>query len=219
VEDSPVAQAPVPQVDTSRPHSARMYDYYLGGKNHFAADRELADTVLASTPMARTSARENRGFLGRAVRFLAAEAGIRQFLDIGLPIRRHPGPAPGLRRVRPDGVHRPPARATGSNAGIGMAPPSAPARGRPPRRSASTAAWPARTDPGRGVWRSAGIRALCAPSGNVPAERLQRVIDLLLTVMLASVALRPEYSACSVVKVQDSRSLPELRGCCKCAHQ
>jgi hypothetical protein len=75
--------SPVPQVDTSRPHSARMYDYYLGGKNHFAADRETADKVLASTPMARTSARENRAFLGRAVRFLVAEAGIRQFLDIG----------------------------------------------------------------------------------------------------------------------------------------
>jgi S-adenosyl methyltransferase len=83
VEDSPAAGSPVPQVDTSRPHSARMYDYFLGGKNHFAADREMAAKVLASTPMARTSARENRAFLGRAVRFLAAEAGIRQFLDIG----------------------------------------------------------------------------------------------------------------------------------------
>jgi hypothetical protein len=83
VEDSPAAGFPVPQVDTSRPHSARMYDHFLGGKNHFAADREMAEKVLASTPMARTSARENRAFLGRAVRFLAAEAGIRQFLDIG----------------------------------------------------------------------------------------------------------------------------------------
>jgi hypothetical protein len=60
-----------------------MYDYYLGGKNHFAADRELAEKVLASMPSVRTAARENRAFLGRAVRFLAAEAGIRQFLDIG----------------------------------------------------------------------------------------------------------------------------------------
>ena len=83
VEDSPADGIGVPQVDTSRPHSARMYDYFLGGKNHFAADREAAEKVLASTPMARTSARENRAFLGRAVRFLAAEAGIRQFLDIG----------------------------------------------------------------------------------------------------------------------------------------
>jgi hypothetical protein len=60
-----------------------MYDYFLGGKDHFAADREVAGKVLATTPMARTSARENRAFLGRAVRFLADEAGIRQFLDIG----------------------------------------------------------------------------------------------------------------------------------------
>jgi hypothetical protein len=75
VEDSPVARVPVPQVDVNRPHSARMYDYYLGGKNHFAADRELADRVLADMPSVRTSARENRPFLGRKVRFLAGEAG------------------------------------------------------------------------------------------------------------------------------------------------
>jgi hypothetical protein len=73
----------VPEIDTSRPHSARMYDYFLGGKNHFAADREAAANVLRNSPYARTIARENRAFLGRAVRYLAAEAGIRQFLDIG----------------------------------------------------------------------------------------------------------------------------------------
>jgi S-adenosyl methyltransferase len=78
-----VAGAAPADVDISRPHTARMYDYYLGGKNNFAADRELAEKVLAVVPMARTAARENRAFLGRAVRYLAAEAGIRQFLDIG----------------------------------------------------------------------------------------------------------------------------------------
>jgi S-adenosyl methyltransferase len=72
-----------PEIDTSRPHPARIYDYALGGKNHFAADREVADKVLESWPSARTGARENRAFLGRAVRYLVAEAGIRQFLDIG----------------------------------------------------------------------------------------------------------------------------------------
>jgi hypothetical protein len=61
----------------------RFYDYYLGGKNHFAADRETAAKVLRSTPHPRTFARENRAFLGRVVRYLAVEAGIRQFLDIG----------------------------------------------------------------------------------------------------------------------------------------
>ena len=71
------------EIDTSQPHIARMYDYYLGGKNHFAADRELADKVIAAIPGMRTGPRENREFLGRTVRFLAGEAGIRQFLDIG----------------------------------------------------------------------------------------------------------------------------------------
>jgi hypothetical protein len=76
-------EAAVPGIDTSRPHPARMYDYYLGGKNHFAADRETAERGLAGWQSGRVAARENRAFLGRAVRFLAAEAGIRQFLDIG----------------------------------------------------------------------------------------------------------------------------------------
>jgi S-adenosyl methyltransferase len=72
-----------PEIDTSRPHSARMYDYYLGGKNHFAADRELADRAAQNRPVMRTGPREQRKFLGRVVRYLVAEAGIRQFLDIG----------------------------------------------------------------------------------------------------------------------------------------
>jgi SAM-dependent methyltransferase len=78
LEDIP----PVPEIDVTRPHSARTYDYWLGGKNHFAADRAVADQVITAIPI-RTIARENRKFLGRAVRYLAAEAGIRQFLDIG----------------------------------------------------------------------------------------------------------------------------------------
>jgi hypothetical protein len=60
-----------------------MYDFLLGGKDNFAADREAIAALLQSVPNARTGARENRAFLGRAVRYLAAEAGIRQFLDIG----------------------------------------------------------------------------------------------------------------------------------------
>jgi hypothetical protein len=60
-----------------------MYDYFLGGKNNFAVDRETAENALRSWGTVRTAARENRAFLGRAVRFLVAEAGIRQFLDIG----------------------------------------------------------------------------------------------------------------------------------------
>jgi hypothetical protein len=72
-----------PEIDTSKPHPARTYNYLLGGKDHFAADRETAEKSLASRPEARIGARENRAFLGRAVRYLATEAGIRQFLDIG----------------------------------------------------------------------------------------------------------------------------------------
>src|ERR1700721_2029722 len=72
-----------PEIDTSRPHPARIYDYGLGGKNHFAADREVADKVIESWPSVRTAGRGNRSFLGRTVRDLAAEKGIRQFLDIG----------------------------------------------------------------------------------------------------------------------------------------
>jgi len=74
---------PGPDIDTSRPHPARMYDYYIGGKNHFAADRAVADRALASWPAGRIGLRENRRFLGRVVKYLAAEAGVRQFLDIG----------------------------------------------------------------------------------------------------------------------------------------
>ena len=77
------ADARVADIDTSKPHPARMYDYYIGGKNHFAADREAADKVIAAWPSTRIALRENRKFLGRAVRYLAEEAGIRQFLDIG----------------------------------------------------------------------------------------------------------------------------------------
>ena len=71
------------KIDTTKPHSARIYDYYLGGKDHYAADRETAERAMHSWTSVRTAVRENRAFLGRAVRFLAGEVGIRQFLDIG----------------------------------------------------------------------------------------------------------------------------------------
>src|ERR1700755_1298120 len=70
-------------IDTSRPHPARMYDYFIGGKNNFVAERETAEKKLVAMPGARIGARETRAFLGRAVRYLVEEAGIRQFLDIG----------------------------------------------------------------------------------------------------------------------------------------
>ncbi|HXT93273.1 MAG TPA: SAM-dependent methyltransferase [Trebonia sp.] len=83
MEIFPPTDGPVPEIDPSKPHSARIYDYGLGGKNHFAADRAVAEQVLKNMPQAITVARENRRFLGRAVRYLVAEAGVSQFLDIG----------------------------------------------------------------------------------------------------------------------------------------
>jgi len=74
------------EIDTSVAHPARVYDYWLGGKDNFAADREAAERVLAVTPGLRFRVQANRAFLARAVRFLATEAGIRQFLDIGTGI-------------------------------------------------------------------------------------------------------------------------------------
>jgi S-adenosyl methyltransferase len=65
------------------PSTARLYDYYLGGKDNFPADRELAEQVLRAAPEVREAARANRAFLRRAVRYLVAEAGIRQLIDIG----------------------------------------------------------------------------------------------------------------------------------------
>ena len=72
-----------PEIDVSKPHPARMYDYFLGGKDNFAADRAIATQVLDSWGSVRTAVRENRAFLGRAVKYLASEAGISQFLDLG----------------------------------------------------------------------------------------------------------------------------------------
>jgi hypothetical protein len=70
-------------LDTGVAHPARVYDYWLGGKDHFAVDREAAEQVIAANPAVLPGVRANRAFLGRAVRYLAGEAGIRQFLDLG----------------------------------------------------------------------------------------------------------------------------------------
>ena len=72
-----------PQIDTSVASIARIYDYWLGGKDNFKADRDAAEQMIQQYPDIVTGVRKNRAFLGRAVHYLAAEAGIRQFLDIG----------------------------------------------------------------------------------------------------------------------------------------
>lgn len=78
-------------IDPARPNAARMYDYWLGGKDYYAADQEAAEKVLEIAPEARFMARHNREFVGRAVHHLVAEAGIRQIVDIGagLPTQRN----------------------------------------------------------------------------------------------------------------------------------
>jgi hypothetical protein len=72
--------------DTSVAHVARVYNYWLGGKDNFAADRAAGEQAIKAFPNIVLSARANRAFLARAVRFLATQSGIRQFLDVGTGI-------------------------------------------------------------------------------------------------------------------------------------
>jgi hypothetical protein len=98
-----------PDIDTSKANIARVYDYWLGGSHNFRVDQDAARSLTALEPNARAIMRANRAFLGRAVRFLAGEAGIRQFLDIGsgIPTEQNvhevaQGAAPGSRVVYVD---------------------------------------------------------------------------------------------------------------------
>jgi SAM-dependent methyltransferase len=70
-------------IDVRVPHIARVYDYWLGGRDNFAADRELGEHALAAYPNVASTARANRAFLARSIYFLAHDMGIRQFIDIG----------------------------------------------------------------------------------------------------------------------------------------
>ncbi|MGI5163311.1 SAM-dependent methyltransferase [Spirillospora sp. CA-253888] len=88
-------------VDVNTPSPARGYDYLLGGKDNYAADRELAQTILTIAPDTRAVARANRAFLVRAVRTLA-EAGVRQFIDLGSGIPTSPNVHEVARAVHPD---------------------------------------------------------------------------------------------------------------------
>ncbi|GAA3026304.1 SAM-dependent methyltransferase [Streptomyces glomeratus] len=81
--------APTTRIDTSRPHPARVYDWWLGGKDNYPVDEELGRKILAVDPTVRRGARANRRFMHRATRTLA-QAGVRQFLDIGTGIPTEP---------------------------------------------------------------------------------------------------------------------------------
>ena len=89
-------------INTDVAHPARVYDYWLGGKDNFPADRALAEHIMEAIPTMRTMAAANRAFLSRAVRYLAKEAGIRQFLDIGTGIPTSPNVHEVAQAVTPD---------------------------------------------------------------------------------------------------------------------
>ncbi|AIS01640.1 SAM-dependent methyltransferase [Streptomyces glaucescens] len=99
----------VRRIDTTRPHPARVYDWYLGGKDNYPVDEELARQIMAIDDGAPRAARANRWFMQRATRLLVRDAGIRQFLDIGSGIPTEPNlhqiaqaAAPGSRVVYVD---------------------------------------------------------------------------------------------------------------------
>ncbi|MEU9910850.1 SAM-dependent methyltransferase [Streptomyces sp. NPDC051001] len=86
----PADGRPTDRIDTETAHAARIYDYILGGKDHYPADREAGDAMCREWPALPVHMRANRDWMHRAVRWLAAEAGIRQFLDIGSGIPTSP---------------------------------------------------------------------------------------------------------------------------------
>lgn len=91
-----------PKLDIGVPHSARMYDYWLGGKDHFAADRELGDEIVRLMPGVRGMVRANRDWMLRVTRHLVREHGIRQFLDIGTGIPTAPNLHQAAQQIAPE---------------------------------------------------------------------------------------------------------------------
>jgi len=100
--DPALAERPPIDLHTDRPHSARVYDYLLGGKDNFPADRAVAEADMRANPASRVGPRQNRAFLRRAVQFLAGEAGIRQFIDIGTGIPTPPNVHEVAQAIAPD---------------------------------------------------------------------------------------------------------------------
>jgi S-adenosyl methyltransferase len=96
-----------PPFDTSVAHQARAYDYLLGGKDNYAADRAAAEAMLKIYPEMAFAVRANRAFLGRAVRYLAAEAGMRQFLDIGTGIPTADNTHQVAQAIAPESISHP----------------------------------------------------------------------------------------------------------------
>jgi O-methyltransferase involved in polyketide biosynthesis len=93
---------PTPKVDTTVPHSARIWNYWLGGKDNFAVDRAAGDEYKAAFPGVIDVARASRQFLTRSVRYLAGEAKLRQFLDVGTGLPTHDNTHEVAQRIAPE---------------------------------------------------------------------------------------------------------------------
>ncbi|MFG2005353.1 SAM-dependent methyltransferase [Spirillospora sp. NPDC048911] len=93
---------PTEEIDTRVSHVARIWNYWLGGKDNYPVDRQVGDQILEMLPDVATLARASRAFLSRAVRFLATEAGVRQFLDIGTGLPTVDNTHEVAQRVAPD---------------------------------------------------------------------------------------------------------------------
>ncbi|CAM5462742.1 SAM-dependent methyltransferase OS=Streptomyces griseomycini OX=66895 GN=FHS37_000925 PE=4 SV=1 [Streptomyces griseomycini] len=90
------------RIDTSRPHPARVYDWFLGGKDNYPVDEELGRHIMSVDGTARHVARTNRWFMQRVTRWLAGRAGIRQYLDIGTGIPTEPNLHQVAQRIAPE---------------------------------------------------------------------------------------------------------------------
>ncbi|MFE0510329.1 SAM-dependent methyltransferase [Streptomyces sp. NPDC058964] len=89
------------ETDASKPHPARMYDYFLGGKDNYEVDREAAERMIVAAPEVRAGVRANRRFMHRAVRHVVAEGGIRQILDVGTGLPTEPNVHQIARAIAP----------------------------------------------------------------------------------------------------------------------
>jgi SAM-dependent methyltransferase len=101
-ESSIIGSGQAADIDTTVPHSPRVWNYWLGGKDNYEVDRQVGDQIRASTPQIVDLARASREFLRRAVKFLAGSAGVRQFLDIGTGLPTADNTHEVAQRVAPD---------------------------------------------------------------------------------------------------------------------
>ncbi|MCQ9177596.1 SAM-dependent methyltransferase [Streptomyces sp. IBSBF 2953] len=102
IEGAGVGVGTSPAIDTSKPHPARMYDYFLGGKDNYEVDQEAAERFIRAAPEVRLAVRANRRFMERAVRYVVAEGGVRQILDIGTGLPTEPNVHQIARAIAPE---------------------------------------------------------------------------------------------------------------------